>query len=247
MSQQQYINPIFLIDSKNNKCADCLIGDSAFISINNGILICAKCAEKHKSLGYQISYLHDIKQDLDSYLYRFVEFGGNTKWLEYLQANEVTETTDFEIKYKCAAVDFYRRNLKAKVLNLGELIKDYANPLLIPENNRRCFEEFETYINTNRLEQLRATMRGGNKVGNWFKAIGNKVVAGATNAGHFIGEKATTAGQFIGEKATVAKNAIVETAGNANNKIKRTFTKEKKEEEKKEEEKKEEEKKEEQK
>ena len=63
---------------------------------------------------------------MDTYLYKFIELGGNTRFKDFCATNEITDTTDFEVKYKCAAVDYYRRNLKCKVLNLGELQKDFT-------------------------------------------------------------------------------------------------------------------------
>ncbi|MCQ2818683.1 MAG: hypothetical protein MJ252_15560 [archaeon] len=211
---QQYINPVFLIDPLNAKCADCHTGDASFLSINNGILICANCAQKHMTLGYQISFVRDLKIDLDSYLYRFIELGGNSRFKDYLESNNIPDTTDFELKYKCAAVDYYRRNLKCKVLNLGELVKDFSNPLLVPEGNKNCFDEFETYVSVRRIEQIRGTMKTGNKVGGFFKYLGNSIVSGAS-----------TAGKFVANKAVDGKNFIVEKGGQATDKIKKTFTK----------------------
>ena len=162
---------------------------------------------------------------MDTYLYKFIELGGNTRFKDYCASVEITDTTDFEVKYKCAAVDFYRRNLKCRVLNLGELVKAFSAPLTVVETPRKCFDEFETYISVKRLDNLRATINSGNKVGGWFKKIGLNIATGAK-----------TAGNFIAEKAVIAKNGIVEAGGKAKEGIEKTFKKnEDKKEEKKEE------------
>lgn len=208
---QTFINPVFLIDPLNSKCADCHTADASFLSINNGILICGECAKKHSTLGYQISYIRSIKDELDTYLYKFIELGGNTRFKDYLASVNISDSTDFELKYKCAAVDYYRRNLKCKVLNLGELVKDFANPLLVPEGNKNCFDEFECYVSVKRIEQLRGTINTGNKVGGWLKLIGGKVVSGVTTAGKFVGEKAIEGKNFVVEKGEVAVDKVKKT------------------------------------
>ena len=71
---------IFSLDSKNKKCNDCGDEDVKFVSINNGITLCELCAEIHKNLGNQISYLRSIDDEFDDYLMNFFIYGGNKKF-----------------------------------------------------------------------------------------------------------------------------------------------------------------------
>ena len=59
---------------------DCGKDNPTKVSINNGVIICEECAEKHDELGHSISFLKDIDDDFDEYLLNFIVFGSNSKF-----------------------------------------------------------------------------------------------------------------------------------------------------------------------
>ena len=55
------IQHLFDKDFENKTCVHCKSPMPTFVSINNAIIICQQCAEKHKTLGYNISYVRELK------------------------------------------------------------------------------------------------------------------------------------------------------------------------------------------
>ena len=66
-------NLVYKIDEDNYNCVDCGTPQSNFISINNGITLCNNCAEIHKKFGHNISFVLNINDELDEYLFNFWE------------------------------------------------------------------------------------------------------------------------------------------------------------------------------
>ena len=73
-------NLIYKIDDENYNCADCGKQKSTYLSINNGITLCDSCSQQHKILGNSISYIKNINDKLDEYLFNFIVFGSNTRF-----------------------------------------------------------------------------------------------------------------------------------------------------------------------
>ena len=47
----------------NGKCFDCASPSPQWVSVNNGILICINCADIHRGLGVQASFVRSITMD----------------------------------------------------------------------------------------------------------------------------------------------------------------------------------------
>ena len=51
---------LFEKDYENKVCVECKSPMPSFVSINNAILLCNNCAEKHMTLGYNVSYIRHL-------------------------------------------------------------------------------------------------------------------------------------------------------------------------------------------
>ena len=140
-------NLIYKIDEENYNCVDCGTPQSNFISINNGVTLCSKCAGIHKQFGNGISYILNINDELDEYLFNFIVFGSNSKFKKFLENEHFNKKLNLKKKYKTNAVVFYRKNLKNKVEGKKLEEKFYKNPNDIYENiENNEYPEFNNYL-----------------------------------------------------------------------------------------------------
>ncbi len=167
-------NIIYSIDEENKLCVDCGAENPTKVSINNGIIICEKCAEEHEKLGNAISFIKSIEDDFDEFLIHFIVMGSNTKFKRFLTEEKVDTTLPIETKYKTNAVCFYRKNLKAKVEGKNELPKDFEDPNgVVGEEDDNTFPEFQKkYILKNQILRKGSVL---NQHRFTFKNIFNKV------------------------------------------------------------------------
>ena len=117
----------------DNYCFDCGRKNPEFISINNGIFICKKCAMEHMLLpgGTSILIKNDIKLLAENEIL-FLEFGGNKKLYEF-------------ILNKCPSLI----NLPRKYLYYSPFISYYQNQLqqLVNEKNKKTKSKKELFQN----------------------------------------------------------------------------------------------------
>jgi hypothetical protein len=140
---------IFSLEPKNKKCNDCGDDDVKYVSVNNGITLCELCAQIHKNLGNQISFLRSIDEEFDDYLMNYFIYGGNKKFRKTLRHMGVNLDVKKAQLYKTYGVDYYRRNLKSIVKGNSQLEKDFDNPNEVMQINSNAFPEFENYtLNT---------------------------------------------------------------------------------------------------
>ena len=220
--KKEKINLILAIDEENNKCADCENSNPTKISINNGIVICESCAEKHLLLGPSISYIKDIDDDLDEYLLNFLVFGSNSKFKRFLISEQVDLSLPIEKKYITKACYFYRKNLKKKVK--GENIETEKNyekgDDLMEEGGENDFEEFENYkikskvIHEGSLKSKDNINTKLNKLGGSILSVGKKMFGGIKSGANYVEKKLEGP----------SKN-IIKGAGNIGKKIGNTYEK----------------------
>ena len=84
------------IDSKikdkmkdNSKCIDCNADDPRFISVNNSVFVCSKCAGLHLSLGNNITLIKSVEDQFDELEIKYIEIGGNLRFLINLQEFDI--------------------------------------------------------------------------------------------------------------------------------------------------------------
>ena len=224
---------ILNLDVKNKNCADCDSSENInYVSINNGITLCDKCYEMHKTFGNEISYLRKITDPFDEYLFKFMVLGGNSKMKEYIENNdEIKNICDLDTKYKKLLL--YRINLKNKVLNKEE-IKEISQDKL----NEKYFPEFENYkLNDLKKSKLPEFLEkalnftkeishkvGESKFGKTMKLGGEKIISGVKTAGHFIDEKTQPTRTFIAEKTAPVTNKIKQGANVVGDSIKGAYS-----------------------
>ena len=233
-------NPILDLYEANRKCADCNSENPRMISVNNGITLCEKCAEEHKKLGNSISYIRKLTDPIDEYILNFFKKGGNGKFKFTCDTLKIDLSLPIEKKYKTYGLDYYRRNLKNKVLGEKEIEIDFpldkVNEEVVDPIN--IFPEFDNYGIKNEEDDsiFKNATEWLNIVGNKLKFLkdkisnkideiqikdkiksgGNAALNGLKNAGSFIVEK-TAPGR---EKIALGVSKIGEGVSNTINKVK---------------------------
>ena len=233
-------NPILDLYEANRKCADCNSENPRMISVNNGITLCEKCSEEHKKLGNSISYIRKLTDPIDEYILKFYKKGGNGKFKFTCDTLKIDSTLPIEKKYKTNGLDYYRRNLKNKVLGEKEIEIDFpldkVNEEVVDPIN--IFPEFDNYGIKNEEDDsiFKNAPEWVNKLGNKLKFFkqkisdkiseiqikdkiksgGNAALNGLKNAGSFIVEK-TAPGR---EKIALGVSKIGEGVSNTINKVK---------------------------
>lgn len=116
LSQANRMKAIFLeFDTANQFCADCNKDSMDFASINNGIIICEDCAEKHKKLGNGLSYLRSFNEKWDEYLINYIKAGGNSRFTQFVKAYHINQLTVL-LKYRTRAIKYYREIIRSEVM-----------------------------------------------------------------------------------------------------------------------------------
>eukprot|EP00752_Nemacystus_decipiens_P006836 g6138.t1 len=97
----------------NSVCMDCGQPETSWGGPTYGILLCVKCAGRHRSLGTHLTVIKSLTMDRwDAGQVRRMELGGNGQlraWFNKCQ----TENSALEMKYRTKAATLYRENLRA--------------------------------------------------------------------------------------------------------------------------------------
>ena len=104
-------------DYENKICVECKSPMPTFASINNAILMCGNCAEKQKELGYNISYIRELKSDWDQYLLNYLERGGNSRYIRLCKKYDL-ENMPIEQKLKTKIFEYYRLLVSKNLINI---------------------------------------------------------------------------------------------------------------------------------
>ena len=171
--KSEKVNIIYSIDEQNKLCVDCGSENPTKVSINNGVIICEHCAKEHESLGSSVSFIKNINDDFDEFLINFIVMGSNTKFKRFLTKEKVDESLSIKDKYRTQAVNYYRKNLKAKVEGKDEVKKEFNDANEIIQDIDDNFPEFnKKYVVKNQV------LRKGNLISQnkfSFANIFNKV------------------------------------------------------------------------
>lgn len=209
-NQIDYHKRLFELDEENNKCVDCHNALVTYLSINNGVTICKECSLKHLDLSSSISYIRKIDDEIDEYLFRYFLYGGNTKFINCLQLFSIETSLEINKKYNTYGVDYYRKNLKAKVKGLKPIENiDFSQGPLLKETMEDDYPEFNDY----RI-QKQEKVNGMNNIKGFFGKVSTKL----SNLN--IKEKLNSSKAKTIEKITKVKQYLTSTAEPAKNKIK---------------------------
>ena len=154
-SSVQVAPQLFKMNYENNFCVECQSQMPDYVSINNSIFLCSKCARIHETLGYNISYIRKISQDWDQYLFSYLERGGNSRFINFSKKYNL-DYIPIEQKYRTRIMEYYRLLVSNLIYNnlqiKSEVLADLP-PEIVPEqfakdpivNEIIYFPEFQNY------------------------------------------------------------------------------------------------------
>ena len=185
---QNQINPelLNLMKEENNKrCMDCGKENPTFVSINNGVYICERCMNNHRTFGLNISVVRSLIYDTWNDLQiTYLKKGGNEYFRNLINEYYFPLNTPVYNIYRSKAAEFNRKLLKDFVLS--ELDSQYQNQNivkpgikegieLIPESemkynnyNNELMGKYSNYIPPKQENLL-------NKVTGTFISIGDQI------------------------------------------------------------------------
>lgn len=224
------------IDSKikdkmkeSNTCIDCNSEDPRFVSINNSVFVCSRCAGIHLSLGNEVSFIKNVEDQFDEEEVKYIENGGNLRFLTNLQEFELIIIGDhysedeehLKNKYIFTASEYYRQLLRSEIeltdkpekpnreqaQTLIEFNSDKltADKLEDSQKKKGLFEKFSNLF-TSAIIKTKTIINGTGKkiekinLKNKFENAGSKTVAAMKDAGKYIKSKALKVRNTIGAK-----------------------------------------------
>ena len=128
--------------SGNEICADCNGKKPYWSSVNNGVLLCAKCTRKHRKYGNKISRIKSLEVDKwEKNEILFLKLGGNSRFNNLMSEYNIPLTKENqEYKYHTKIADYYRKMLeeetKGKSISLEKpSLKDGIQKIEVNEND----------------------------------------------------------------------------------------------------------------
>jgi len=136
---------LFEKDYENKVCVECKTPMPSYVSINNAILLCDKCADRHMKLGYNVSYVKYLASNWDPYLYAFLERGGNSRFIRLSKKYDLDDMP-IEQKFNTRILEYYRLLIKSEVLADAPPFEIPYEVAKEPINNGiEYFPEFKNY------------------------------------------------------------------------------------------------------
>ena len=229
MLEETYAHPALneIISREGNTlCFDCGTENPKWASINNGILLCLKCAGIHRGFGLQISTIRSLQ--VDSWTEKQVKYlsqGGNLRFKNFLAEYKIEPSSSIELKYKSKATEYYRNLLRNEVEkifddkfvgnNLPKPDLDTGIQIIeIKQNDKEINNQF--YIGSDNQKQKQEDNSFFGSFGSFFKeAVDtvsknlNEVKFSETiiNAGNAMIDFAKNGGEYIINKTKEAVNS----------------------------------------
>ena len=166
----------------NNICIDCFGENPNFVSANNAVFLCEKCANIHKNLGPNISLVKSLTNDQFSpEEIALFKIGGNNRFSNFVKEYGIMDEQNKEFKYHLKLAEYYR------LLLLSEVNKD-KNPEQYQYmiNNRPSAEIGLQLMESITVESIKKANEPKNeiakdvsniadKVGSFFSSFGKKM------------------------------------------------------------------------
>ena len=210
----------------NAHCFDCNSENPKWASINNGILLCLKCAGIHRGFGLQISKIRSLQVDSwDEKQVKYLSQGGNLRFKTFLSEYNIEPSSSVELKYKSKAAEYYRNilyNEVEKIFDEKFVTNDMPKPDLntgvqiieIKQNDREINNQFYIGSNNQRLKQNDNSLFGS--ITNFFKDTVDTISKNLNeihfsetviNAGNTMIDYAKSGGEFLVNKTNEALNS----------------------------------------
>ena len=210
----------------NTICFDCSSENPKWALINNGILLCIKCAGVHRGFCLQISTIRSLQ--VDSWSEKQVKYlsqGGNKRFKDFLSEYNIEPSSSIELKYKSKASEYYRNILRSEVEKLfDEKFEGINIPkpdltrgiqiLETKQNDKEINNQF--YIGSDNQKQKQSDNSFFGSVGAFFKETVDKVSKNLSeikfsetviNAGNAVVDFAKSSGEYIANKTKEAVNS----------------------------------------
>ena len=240
--------PEILKQEGNTTCVDCGSEKPNWASLNNGVVLCLKCAGIHRGFGMSVSLIRSLQ--IDSWTEKqllYLKKGGNNNFRNNLSEFNIAETATLDIKYKSKAADYYRKYLKNEVekasdpnyapiqldkpdmevaMDLLEIKGEGEEEKLEPkqdENKKVSKNKFFGFMNNVLHKVKEGTTDAAKKVGKGFTDL--KIKDKLKVAGNAIAGAAKTSSHFIAENSMKAVNKTKEGMNNLAQKTKTALTK----------------------
>ena len=210
----------------NTICFDCSSENPKWALINNGILLCLKCAGVHRGFCLQISTICSLQ--VDSWSEKQVKYlsqGGNKRFKDFLSEYNIEPSSSIELKYKSKASEYYRNILRSEVEKLFDekfIGNDIPKPdlttgiqiLETKQSDKEINNQF--YIGSDNQKQKQSDNSFFGSVGAFFKETVDKVSKNLSeikfsetviNAGNAVVDFAKSSGEYIANKTKEAVNS----------------------------------------
>lgn len=129
----------FIMKHPDNKlCFDCGISifklgsiSPTMSSVNNGVLLCAKCGELHKSFSDNISYVKSLTDETWSdEEVMFLQVAGNKRFFNLMTEYRIPQGKNIDYKYSVIAADYHRKLVKNLIIfQIFAELNDLASPM----------------------------------------------------------------------------------------------------------------------
>ena len=166
-----------LKEEGNSECVDCGAAEVKWISLNNGVFLCDKCAEIHRTFGMSVSQILSLQLPTwseDQLLY--LKKGGNKNYKKNLTEYNIAPSASIDVKYKSKAASYYRRYLKNEVDK--EFDPKYVETTIIKPDIKDA-EQIEEVIEEVPNEEKKAEEQTPtNKVAGFMANLFNKIKEG---------------------------------------------------------------------
>lgn len=121
----------------NQICYDCGTPNPTYSSINNGVLICQICAQKHTKLNHLISTVKSLYEEhwSDDEI-KFLMLSGNNRFHKMAQEFHLPFDRTFDYKYSTIAANYYRKLVYSELTDSERPVKPdlvYGQKLMTEE------------------------------------------------------------------------------------------------------------------
>jgi hypothetical protein len=175
----------------NSKCSDCFAENPTFSSLNNGLFICEKCAEIHKStLDQTVSLVLPLSEIKDPKQVLFLKLGGNENYKKLMFEYHLISSKDRIPKYRSKFSFWYRKYLE-------QLVEKEINPNYVGEPLVKPDEKTGVEIEKTSMEKVQGFFKSsGEAINKKYTEIKNSETV------HNISEKTSQGVSYVAEKTS---------------------------------------------